>query len=755
MQWHIELLGGLRLAALGGGATAPPPITHFESHKTAALLAFLALHPERVHPREELCAFLWPDAELSVGRNRLKQALASLRRMMEPPGVPHGSILAADRFALRLCPDSFESDVRAFDRAVRTGQWQQARELWRGELLSGFYEEPILLERERLNALYGRVQQMTNRLLPEAFASNEEQAPAFHSPVRHWLPVPPTPFFGREEELSRLALLLAEKRWITLTGPGGMGKTRLALEAARRFSEETVRFVGLAEMHEETDLPEAIARTLELFPFAASGDRWEALMQALSGGSFGDSPFLLLIDNAEHLVSSHLAERLRRLSDVPSLRLLMTSRVPLGSVAETVFAVGAMPTPAEDATPETLSQNPVLQMFLDRARGVRADMQVTPRNAHALHAICRHLEGIPLAIELCAASAHALAPAQIVERLSSGSAFLVSTRRDTIERHRSLDGALFSTFSLLSPPQRQLMADLTVFRGGGTVEMAEHLCPTAQTLSDLTALTEAGLLQTQHRDAAFFFTMLDTIGRFAARFQSSEEETRAVENRHTRFFQEMAQNFATHRDAEEAAALEAIDAVLDNLRAVVSRALAGKDYGTVLQMVVWLDGYWQMRGCGREVSGWLETALHPDEVPAPQTSLRVAALALCGSLYIGQGEYHRAEAVLQVALHQADGSGKTLHKAQVLYHLGRLAYLRGNLEESRQHHETALALRQSLIDLPSATVSIARSYHVLGQIAQKQKDWKRLRFGIKKRWHGHGKPTAEALFPTFCTTPLF
>lgn len=701
------------------------PITRFESQKTAALLAFLALHPERVHPREELCAYLWPDADLSVGRNRLKQALASLRRMMEPPGTMPGSVLTADRFALRLCPATFESDVGAFDSAARAGQWERARELWRGELLPGFYEEPILLERERLNALYARVQQKQDRSAQTLSDRDAAPVPAPDPPARHRLPVPPTPFFGREEELSRLAALLEENRWVTLTGPGGMGKTRLALEAARRFPGEAVRFVGLAETQEIGHIPEAIARTLELPPLAASDALWEELARRLTG-----RPLLLVLDNAEHLVTHQSAEVFRRFSEVlPQLRLLITSRLPFGSTAETVFAVGPIPVPAPDATPEVLRQNPVLQLFLDRARQVRADMQVTLRNAVTLRSICRCLEGIPLAVELCAASAHALAPAQILERLSTDSTdshLLVSRRRDALERHRSLEGALASTCSLLSPAQRQLLGALTVFHGGFTVEMAEAICPTEHTLNDLTALSEAALLQTHCREVSLSFTMLETIRQFAAaRLRPSEAGTIDVERWHTDFFRNAARRFAAERDIDEAAALEGVDGMVGNLRAVVSRALLHEDYAAVLQIAVGLEGYWQMRGYGSEVLGWLETALSAESalpLSCPLAPLRAAALALCGSLcmsHAGYG-YGRADAVLQDALHEATVCGDVGVRAQALYHLGRLSYLRGDLDESHRQHEAALALRRRP---PSDQAAVARSYHVLGQIAQKRKDW--------------------------------
>lgn len=718
MQWRIELLGGLRLVALGGcGATTP--ITRFESQKTGALLAILSLHAERALPREELCAYLWPDAEFSIGRNRLKQALSSLRRMMEPPGIPAGSVLTADRFALRLRSESFESDVRAFDKAVRAGQWQQARELWRGELLPGFYEEPILLERERLNALYAQVQRTATRLPAEACAvSGATPAPAPHSPVRHQLPVPPTPFFGREEELSIIAALLAGKRWVTLTGPGGMGKTRLALEAARRFpGEATVRFVGLATTQEVSHIPEAIARTLALPSLATGDDLWEQL-----AGRLANRPLLLVLDNAEHLVTPQSAKLFRRFSErLPQARLLITSRLPFDSTAETVLPVRPMPIPSADATPETLAQNPVLQLFLDRARRVRADMQITPRNAVTLKAICRHLEGIPLAVELCAASAHALAPVQILDRLHTDShVLLVSHRRDTMERHRSLEGALASTCSLLSPAQQHLLGDLTVFRGGCTVEMVEAICPTEQILADLSALTEASLLQIQSRDEVVSFTMLETIRQFAARLRQTEEGTIEVEERHADFFQKEARAFAANRETDEIAALEGIDRILDNLRVAVSRALVRQEYEAVLSLVICLDGYWQIRGYGSEVLGWLETALNAEiNSSGGSRSLRTAALALCGSLYLGQGGYCRADTLLQEALREATHSGETALQAQALYHLGRLAYLRGDLEESRKQHEAALALRRSSSD----PVTIARSCHVLGQIAQKGKDW--------------------------------
>ena len=242
MSWRITLLGEVRVTY---GALE---VTHFESSRVVALLARLALSPERVHPREELIELLWPDIELEVGRHRLRQALSSLRKTLEPPGT-EAPLFITDRHALRLNPQAFACDVQELERALRQKRWAEARVLHKGELLPGFYDDWILTKRERLEALCDEIP-----------ANTEPPAPA---PL---LPSYLTTFFGRDTEKATLTTLLRESRLVTLTGPGGIGKTRFSVEVVCALAREFERcaFVALAECFDPGGLTERVRGVLGL-----------------------------------------------------------------------------------------------------------------------------------------------------------------------------------------------------------------------------------------------------------------------------------------------------------------------------------------------------------------------------------------------------------------------------------------------------------------------------------------------------------
>ncbi|MGC4046778.1 MAG: AAA family ATPase [Armatimonas sp.] len=270
MGWRVTLLGEIRVTY------DTRETTRFESSRVVALLARLVLFPERIHPREQLIELLWPDVELEIGRHRLRTTLFALRRQLEPSGSSE-SLILADRHALRLNPNVCTCDVWELERAIRQKHWQSARALYRGELLPGFYEDWILTERERLEAL--------SESLPEPTTI------PISPPL---LPTYLTVFFGRESEKAQLTRLLHEQRLVTLTGPGGIGKTRLATETARLLASafERCAFVSFAECFDSGGLTERLRGALGL---QSNTDLRETLSEQKT---------LLVLDNLEHLLRS-------------------------------------------------------------------------------------------------------------------------------------------------------------------------------------------------------------------------------------------------------------------------------------------------------------------------------------------------------------------------------------------------------------------------------------------------------------------
>ena len=658
--WRIELLGGLR--ATKGECV----VTHFESRKTAALLACLALRPERRFPREELAALIWPDAADVSGRNRLKQSLASLRKLFEADGR---LVFDADRFAIGLVVGAAETDASEWERLARAGRKREARALWRGELLPGFYDDFLLDERERLNAL------------KESLCPDEETA----TPWQVRLPAPATRFVGRGSELSRLADLLKKERWVTLTGPGGMGKTRLAVEAARAFEDGDVTFVALAELARVEGVPAALAAALE-FPLPPAHEPLDALC-----GFLKDRPTLLLLDNAEHLELARLAEFCERLlTRLPELKILVTSRRVLGSASEVRFPLEPLPPGGGGVA-----------LFLACARRVRPDFPKTEEIA----ALCVTLEGMPLAIELCAAWAGALTAVQMIERLRRGefSRLLVRRSAGGEERHRSVEAVFLSSYASLTADQQALLRGLSVFRGGWTLESAEAVCPTPDTLGDLLALADASLISPNGPER---FTMLESLRRMAASLAASGEQA-ALELAHRRWCAALAER----RDGEpEGDYLARGDEEMDNLRRALENGFLKREFAETADLLLKLQLFLNLRGYNTETTDWLERALACSLLSG---SVRAELSIHLGATLLERRDQIHAERYLSDSLALSQAENQPGLVALALYHLGRFAELQRLPELAKERHEEALLLRRQAGD----RAGIARSSIMLSQLA--------------------------------------
>lgn len=953
-RWRIELLGGLR--ARTTDSVEGRVVARFRTQKNGELLAYLASYLQRTHAREELIELLWPECDLNAGRNRLSNALSSLRHQLEPPGIPAGAVLQTDRAFVRLNPALVATDVAEFEAALesaasaashleRSQFLTTAVELYRGPLLPGYYADWLRPEQERLAGLhlqgllelvecfshagemaraleytrravaadplreethrelmrlhlaagepaaalqqYRQIEQLLKEELGtapalatrtlaqkaglpgagglgsqerlgatgsagnlgsrhrsatppashpypaqiptgtvtflftdiegstaayerageayrEALASHhatlrdelrrhggheakeagdsfliafgaardaleaavaaqrrltahgwpaatgplrvrmaihtgdvelaggEYQGLVLHRasrmltaahggqilcseaaagllqrdlevdlrlvdlgiyrlrdvpaperlfqvaypdmPQRQFPPLraeagvagnlPPsfTRFFGRDAELAALAGLLApvgdadpqsgrgaradgpagpelstpnrqpSTRLVTLTGPGGTGKTRLALETARRLAEHysgAVWFVPLGDTEGTERLLDAALAALRL-PRAAQLEPLDQLVEAL-----GQQPSLLVLDNFEQLVAGGAILVHELLVRMPSLQCLVTSRQRLDLAGEREFPVQPLPRPggAGGWAPEQLLAFESVQLFVDRAQAVKPDFQVTAANAAALAELCDRLEGIPLAVELAAARAQLLTPAQMRAQLSRRFDFLVSRRRDVPERHRTLRGALDWSYQLLSPELQRIFAHLSVFRGGWSLEAAEAVClsddpdrassSAIDPLDLLAELRDGSLVLVDEAQEGFRFRMLETLREYAAE-KMAPEESQAVRRRHVAYYMTLAEagNEAL-RGPQQAAWLERLDLELPNLRAALTATVepgAGPDPESALRLAGALWRFWSTRGYSREGLETLRGVL--SRVPPDHLSLK-------------------------------------------------------------------------------------------------------------------------------------
>lgn len=544
------------------------------------------------------------------------------------------------------------------------------------------------------------------------------------------LPTQFTRFFGREEEIARVteALRIPGARLVTLTGPGGSGKTRLAVAVAGRLQEEfagALWYVPLAELTEARLIPEAIVSGMGL-PRTGQVEPLEQAIRALERATegAGSGAALLVLDNFEQLVEEGALVVRALIEQVPRLTCLVTSRQRLELAGEQEFVVLPLPTPGVPAGslpalpvpgPDALLRFPSVQLFVDRAQAARPGFQLTPENAAAVAALCDRLEGLPLALELAAAWAEVLTPEQMLPRLEKRFELLVSQRRDRSARHRTLRAALESSFQLLSPELQRCLACLSVFRGGWTLEAAEALCSPTDVLTCLRLLRARSLVVAEEVGDAQRITMryrlLETVREFAAE-QLSAEEQAALSRRHAEYFLASLQQELAHAEvciADEQAALERLEREHDNLRAALawSQSAEAGSIDLALALGGALGLFWSLRGYLKEGREQLERLLALDRqvgrTEAPGVSpaghdrslARSRVLARAGLIAGDQGDYTAMRAYYQESLsirRRAAGGAKEI--AYSLMYLGAAAREEGDLEAARSFFEEALGIER-------------------------------------------------------------
>jgi predicted ATPase/DNA-binding SARP family transcriptional activator/DNA-binding CsgD family transcriptional regulator len=535
------------------------------------------------------------------------------------------------------------------------------------------------------------------------------------------LPTPRTSFVGREREMVEIKRELAMTRLLTLTGAGGSGKTRLALEIARDLAgtySEGVWFVDLAPLSEPDLVPQALAATLEIQE-QPGRPLTETLLKVLHSKNL-----LLVLDNCEHLIEAMGTLIDLLLTRCPGVRVLATSREPLGVEGEVLWQVPTLcvPEPGRQLKLEELRGYESSRLFVQRARARSSSFATSAEDAVAVAEICRHLEGLPLAIELAAATVGVLSVSQISGMLGDELRLLNSGSRTVPARHQTLRGALDWSYALLSEPERVLFGRLSVFAGSFTLEAAEAVCrgediEQEDVLDLLGRLVDKSLVVARVAGKDIRYRLLEPVRQYALQKLEESAEAEDISKAHAVFFLKFAEKADKGLNSPAHTAwIAQLETEHDNLRAALAWALERDETDLGLRLAGALGEFWYVRGHLNEGRQWLEAILAKD---GSTTALpRTRALARAGYIAWEQGDFEQATALSEEGLALARKLGDRAGVAAALLTLGTVALYRNNREKATALLEEALALRRASGD--SAGVSRVLQHLGLWAVTQQE-----------------------------------
>jgi predicted ATPase/class 3 adenylate cyclase len=496
------------------------------------------------------------------------------------------------------------------------------------------------------------------------------------------LPLTLTSFVGREGELAELGSLLDRARLVTLVGPGGTGKTRLALEVAARRAQrhrDGVYFVDLSPIRDPDLVPSSVAKALGAKELP---DR-PALHTVTA--HLADRRSLLLLDNFEQVVgAAHAVGEV--LQAAPHVQVVATSRIRLGLAGEQEYPVPPLGVPAANDDLRKLADNEAVALFTERARAVRPAFELTEANASIVAEICARLDGLPLAIELAAAQLRVLSPHELLARLDH-SLPLRTGARNVPERQRTLRDTIAWSYELLDAPQRALFARLAVFAAGATLSAIEAVCNPegdldVDTLDAVASLVDHSLVRRDDEAEGSRFTMLETIREYAAERLAALDDMEDTEPRHAEFFAAMAEEWGPQvRSAQASTATAILERDYDNTRAAVAWALRADraDIGLRVAAPMWM--FWVEHGPVPEGRRAVDALLSLPS-SSPRDSLRQAALEALGSLSYWEGDYGASEQAYGEALELSRELGDIRGAAEAFKNLAYVAGASGDPEKA-------------------------------------------------------------------------
>lgn len=680
--------------------------------------------------RERFTATLarWSTALEEAGD--LEAALSAVRRVIEADHFQEAAYLNQMRLLVRLGrkPAAQETSARLRQWLLEEMDTEPSPE-FEAAAERILQESPTALPGRRISSLSELAEGRSTSVSPPARGPEPALPPALlrSRPPQPVLPFHLTRFFGREEEAAQLRKLLLPpsdfldgERLVTVIGPGGTGKTRLAIELGRQLADEfggRVWFLPLADLRHGSEIPRALLHVLQRSQVAGVEPLDQALQILGDGESAGRS--LLILDNLEQLLGE---ERLpdggtpaettvgivqRLLEGAPLLSCLVTSRTCLRLGGEREFPLGPLMLPGESASPETLLACGSVALYVDRALAAKPDFAVTASNAEAVSALCRRLEGMPLAIEMAAAWAKSLPPARMLERLDRQLDLLVSRRRDLPPRHQSLRATIEWSYELVAPDLQRLFAALAVFQGGWALEAAEAVCG-AEALFGLEALRSHSLVVLEENEEQTRYRLLEPLREFAAERLETFGERLTCRLAHLAYFLRFAEDRAqAFWGPRQSAIFADLEREQENLRTALDTALEA-DPEAGLRLATALFRYWQ-RHALREGSSRFAALLQHPRAQEP-TLVRAGALNGAGILAFMQADYSHARTLHTESLAIARAQGDLRTEANALHGLANSYHYEHRHEEARPLFLECLELRKLLND----KTGMASLLHSLG-----------------------------------------